>query len=257
MNDKVSRCHRAPWLALLLAMATAAQAVGTGPRARPGWPLPVDDAIPYGKLMVDRLELAAGNNQDAVEYDLQAWYGGDYRRLWIETEGENLAGGGGEIENLDFQYSRLFRPFWDLQAGLGLRHSYGPGPNHTQGYLVLGLQGLAPYWFEVDTNIRISEAGDAWFDLEAEYDARLTQRLILQPRFETVIAAGEDRDFGMGTGINSVQLGLRLRYEFRREFAPYLGLRWRRLFGNTADLAREEGEPDEDLALLAGVRIWF
>ena len=237
----------------------AALAAGTGPQSRPGWPLPVNDATTYGKVLIDRIEYAWGDEEDVLEYDIQAWYGGDYQRLWIETEGEDVRSGGegGEVENFDVQYSRLIRPFWDVQAGLGFRRTYGSGPDHEQGYLVLGIQGLAPYLFEVDANVRVSEKGDAWFDLEAEHDMRLTQRMYLQPRFEAVVAAGSDEDFGMGTGLNSLRLGLRLRYEFRREFAPYVGVRWWRLYGETADMARADGEPTDDLAVVAGIRAWF
>ena len=261
MISKTSRIP-APRVAGALALALAAPlalAAGTGPNAQPGWPLPVNDAATYGKVLIDRLEYAWGDDEDVLEYDMQAWYGGDYQRLWIETEGEDIRSGGegGDIENFDVQYSRLIRPFWDVQAGVGFRRAYGPGPDHNQGYLVLGIQGLAPYLFEVDANVRVSEAGDAWFDLEAEHDMRLAQRVYLQPRVEVVAAAGSDEDFGMGPGLNSLRFGLRLRYEIRREFAPYVGVRWWRLYGRTADMARDEGEPTDDFAVVAGIRAWF
>ena len=137
------------------------------------------------------------------------------------------------------------------------RFLYGSGQDQDRFWAVVGLQGLAPYWFEVDANLRVSEDGDVSADLEAEYDLLLTQRLILQPRFEIDFAAQEVEEFGVGRGFNSVTLGLRLRYEVRRQFAPYIGLSWTRKLGDTADLARDEGENTDDLAVVGGLRFWF
>lgn len=239
--------------------ATPASAVGTGPRAQPGWPLPIHDDATYGQMLFDRLEYQAGDDEDVVLWDAQAWYGGDIDRLWIETEGEDLAsgGGGGEVENFDIQYSHRFAPFWDLQAGLGYQTTYGPGPDRDRASVLVGLQGLAPYWFEVDANLRISEDGDASADLEAEYDWLLTQRWVLQARGETSYAFDEVEEFGVGEGLNGVALGLRLRYHFTREVAPYVGVTWSDRFGDTADLVEAEGEDTEFSAIIAGLRWWF
>ena len=247
-------------LGLLLALvAPPAGAAGTGVQAEPDWPPPINDQTRYARLLVDRLEYADADEENSLNWDAQFWYGGDLNRLWLETEGEDVVSGGdgGELENFDIQYSRRFAPFWDVQAGLGYQRRYGPGPDRDRSYAVLGLQGLAPYWFEVDANLRLSEDGDAAVDLEAEYDWRLTQRLILQPRLETAYAFDAVERFGVGQGVNDVQLGLRLRYELRREFAPYIGITWNRKFGDTADLARDEGEDTGVTAVVAGVRLWF
>lgn len=222
-------------------------------------PPPIQDDSKYAKLLFDRLEYAWGEDEDEIAWDAQFWYGGDYNRLWIETEGEDVASGGegGAIENFDIQYSRLIAPYWDFQAGLGYQREYGPGPDEERFSAVVGIQGLAPYFFEVDANLRVSEDGDLSADLEAEYDLLLTQRLVLQPRLETSVAFSDVEEFGVGSGINGVQLGLRLRYEITRELAPYLGVTWSRLLGNTADLAEDEGEDIENTAVVAGVRVWF
>lgn len=245
--------------AALALAAVPAWSAGTGPQARPDWPLPVDDTTAYAKLLFDRLEYGFGEDEDTLTWDAQFWYGGDYERLWIETEGEYVASGGdgGELENFDVLYSRRVSPYWDLQAGVGYQRISGDGPEPDRLYGVVGVQGLAPYWFEIDANLRVSEDGDAWVDLEAEYDWLLTQRLILQPRFETSYAFGEVEEFGVGQGLNSVQAGLRLRYEIRRELAPYLGVTWLRRLGDTADLAEAEGEDADSTAIVAGVRMWF
>jgi copper resistance protein B len=221
-------------------------------------PPPVEDAVAFGLLRVDRFEYAFGEDEDALVWDVQGWYGGDYHRLWVETEGEDaVAGGdGGEVE-AQLLYSRLIAPFWDLQAGMGYQRLYGPGPDHDRAFAVLGLEGLAPYWFEVNPELRLSEDGDISAHLEAEYELLLTQRLVLQPRLETAVAAQEVEQLGVGQGFNYVEAGLRLRYEIKRELAPYIGISWNRLLGETADLAREEGEDDDELAFVAGVRLWF
>jgi copper resistance protein B len=227
--------------------------------SRKDWPAPVDDTRYYAKLMFDRLEYAWGDNEDVVLWDAQAWYGGDYDRLWIETEGEDVASGGegGELEKLDVFYSHRFTAYWDYQIGPGYQRIYGPGRDRDRASLVAGLQGLAPYWFEVDGNLRLSHEGDLSSDLELEYDWLLTQRLVLQPRLETAFAFSQVKDFGVGEGLNTLQLGLRLRYAIRPEFAPYVGFSWTRKYGNTADLARDEGEDIENSAFVAGVRMWF
>lgn len=234
-------------------------AAGTGPRAQPDWPLPIHDDATYGQVLFDRFEYQAGDDEDVVLWDAQAWYGGDVNRLWIETEGEDIASGGngGEVENFDVQYSRRIAPFWDLQAGVGYQTTYGPGPDSDRTSAILGVQGLAPYWFEVDANLRISEDGDASADLEAEYDWLLTQRWVLQARGETSYAFDEVEEFGVGEGLNGLTLGLRLRYHFTREIAPYLGVTWSDRFGDTADLVEAEGEDTESSAFVAGVRWWF
>ena len=241
----------------LLVLSVAANAAETSPSGAPaGWPVPVSDAHFSSFVLFDQLEYR--NNADVMHWDVLGWIGGDYNRLWIKSEGDHLTNGdGGEIENLDIMYGRMIAPFWDLQAGLGYQRQYGPGPDLDRLFAVVGLQGLAPYGLELNANIRVSEDGDISADLETEYDLLLTQRLILQPRFEIDYAVQDTEDFGVGQGLNSLCLGLRLRYEIRRELAPYVGVTWKHKLGDTADLARAEGEDSEDLSVLAGLRFWF
>lgn len=245
--------------AALLSVAMTTWSAGTGPRAQPDWPLPIHDDFTYGQVLFDRLEYQNGDNEDVMLWDAQGWYGGDINRLWIETEGEDIVSGGdgGEIENFDVQYSHRFARFWDIQAGAGYQTTYGPGSDRDRALVLIGLQGLAPFWFEVDANLRVSEDGDASADLEAEYDWLLTQRWVVQARGETSFAFSEVEEFGVGEGLNGLTLGLRLRYHFTREFAPYIGVTWSDSFGDTADLVKAEGEDPERSALVAGVRWWF
>lgn len=231
----------------------------TGSRgAPPGWPQPIEDSKIHSFVLVDQLEYWKSDKRDALRWDLVSWIGGDYNRMWIKTEGEALTGGaGGELELFDVQYGRLIAPFWDLLTGIGYQRIWGSGSDPDRLYAVIGLQGLAPQWFQVDANLRLSEDGDLSADLEAEYDLLLTQRLILQPRFETELAAQKAEKLGQGQGFNSVRLGLRLRYEIRREVAPFIGVSWTRKLGETADFARADGEDTDDLSVVFGLRFWF
>jgi copper resistance protein B len=205
--------------------------------------------------LMDRLEYQSNDGSGQMIWDGQGWYGGDYNKFWFKTEGERSLKGGGfgdaEIQGL---YSRAIRPFWDVQAGI--RQDIKPG-NPSRTFAVIGLQGLAQYWFEVDAAAFISDDGDVSARLELEYEILLTQRLIAQPRFETNIAIQDVRALGIGSGINDVELGLRLRYEIKREFAPYIGVNWNRKLGETADFARADFTGVGATSVVAGIRFWF
>jgi copper resistance protein B len=223
------------------------------------WPQPIEDSQRFGFLLIDQLEYRIKNNADnTARWDAQGWYGGDYNRLWIKTEGEWRTGGerGGEAE-VQGLYSRLIAPFWDFQIGLRYDQLSGAGFDRGRGFAVIGLQGLSPYRFEVEPALFISQDGDVSARLTTTYDLLLSQKLILQPRLDFDAALQSAPDFGVGAGVNSVGLGLRLRYEITREIAPYVGVQWLRRFGETADISQRDGGEVEDLALVFGVRFWF
>ncbi len=215
---------------------------------------PIHDNQIFAVFRGDRLEYQTNEGEDILFWDVQAWIGEDYNKLWFKSEGAWLIDEekfeGAVVELL---YSRNIATFWDLQVGI--RHDFRPEPSRT--FAALGVQGLAPYWFEVETTAYISDDGDVSANIEAEYDLLLSQRLILQPRFQTHIAIQEVEEYGVGQGINDIVLGLRLRYEIRREFAPYVGLSWSRKLGETADLAKAEGEDIDAFSLVIGIKVWF
>lgn len=239
-------------------LGLAAEGDGPSTPTPSDWPHPVEDSQTFSLVLLDQLEYRFQDSVDATRVDALSWIGGDYRRLWLELEGQIDSGGrGGEIERMDLLYGRLISPFWDLQLGASYQSTWGPGPDPDRVSAVIGLQGLSRYRFEIDTNLRLSEDGDLSVDFQATYDLRLTQRWVLQPRFETLLAAQEVPEFGIGQGLNSVRLGARLRFELRREVAPYAGLTWFRSLGSTADMVRADGQPVDDLAVVAGMRLWF
>lgn len=204
-------------------------------------------------VLLDRSEYRAVEGRDGYAWDWEAWYGGDYNRLWMKTEGEGVFGGSVEGAEIQALYSRAIDPWFNLQAGV--RYDIRPKPD--RAHLVLGIQGLAPYWFEVDGALFLSDEGDLTARFEAEYDQRITNRLILQPRVEFDLAAQDVPELGLGSGLSSAEAGLRLRYEIRREFAPYVGVQYERRFGETADFARAAGEDVGGWSFLVGLRTWF
>lgn len=217
------------------------------------WPMPMMGNHPYGMLMTDRLEAGFADEADTYLWDMQGWYGGDGARWWLKTEGEGESGRSPEHAELQLLFSRMLAPFWDWQVGV--RHDFRPQPHRS--HLVLGVQGLAPYEFEIDTALFLSDEGNVTGRFEAEYDLRITQQLILQPRFELNAALSDDREIGLASGVNTTEMGLRLSYELRRELAPYIGIAWERFYGGTADLARDDGEPTSLTSFVVGVHAWF
>ena len=203
-------------------------------------------------LQAERLETQLREGRDGYLWDVQGWYGTPTRRLWVKSEGEGERGDKPEDAEVQALYSTAIRPFWDLQAGI--RHDFA-GPDTT--HAVIGIQGLAPYMFEVDAALFLSTRGDLTARVEAEVDQRITQRLILQPRVEANLSAQDVPELGIGAGIDQIEAGVRLRYEIAREFAPYIGIEQSWRIGQGADFARLRGEDPSVTSLVAGIRFWF
>ena len=242
-------------------IAGALLGVGSLAVASLALPLPavgqIMDAEIYTLVMFDQLEYRRTGQTNPVSWDLSAWVGGDFTRLWIKSEGSHATIGGEGAVEVQALYSRLVAPFWEVQLGAQLDARYGTGGDRIRVQAAVGLEGLAPYWFEVEPVLFVSQDGHVSGRLTASYDMRITQRLVAQPRIEARAAVQRVPDFGVGSGLNDVTPGLRLRYELQREYAPYLGISWHRRFGNTADLALRNGAGTSDLALIGGLRVWF
>ncbi len=217
----------------------------------------VDDRAIHSFVLLDQFERRAVTGEDPVAWDLIAWVGGDYTRAWIKSSGTRATRGGSGEAELQVLFGRLVAPFWDAQVGAQVETRSAGGVTRTRTSAVAALEGLAPYWFELEPSLYVSDRGDVSGELTASYDLFVTQRLLLQPRLDLRAAVQEVREFGVGSGLNDAAFGLRLRYELRRELAPYVGMRWSRSLGGSADLARAAGEAVSRSTVVAGVRLWF
>jgi copper resistance protein B len=209
--------------------------------------------MPSSMLMIDRLEWRPGPGADGYAWEAEGWTGGDIDRFAFKSKGEGAFGGSAETIEVQAAWLHALDPWFNLRAGV--RQDFQPRPRRT--HAVLAVEGLAPYWFEVEGEVFLSHKGEVTARAEASYDQRVTQRLILQPAAELNLSAQDVPELDMGSGFTSVELGLRLRYEIVPELAPYVGLNWERKLGQTARYARDEGENPEALRFVAGVRFWF
>ena len=209
--------------------------------------------IPAYRFFVERAETRSREGRDGFLVDAQAWYGGDFDKIWLKSEVEGAWGEQPEHAEMQALWSHAIDPWFDLQTGL----RYDPQPGPDRAHLVLGVQGLAPYWWEVDGALFLSDKGEITARAEAEYDLRITQKLILQPRGEFGFSLQDISELGIGAGLSEAAIGARLRYQLSPLFAPYVGLEYERAFGDTANFRRAEGAQVGGWNLLAGVRFWF
>jgi copper resistance protein B len=210
-------------------------------------------ALKASRFLFDRLEAKLRDGRDGYAWDAQGWWGGDIDKLWLKTEGEGEFGGSLEAAEVQALWSRAIDPWFDVQ--FGVRYDVTPDPE--RAYLVAGVQGLAPYWFEIDAAAFVSDKGDVSARIEAEYDLRIAQKLILQPRAEVELSAQGVPELRIGSGLTHGEIGARLRYEVKPEFAPYLGVEYERAFGGTARFRRVAGERAGGWSVLLGIRAWF
>jgi len=210
-----------------------------------------DDPL-LSMLNIQKLEVQDADSNNPTVLEGNAWIGKDLNKLWLKTDIERVAGVTEEAE-LQLLYSKALYPFWDVQ--LGWRRDFKPQPK--RDWLVIGLQGLAPYLFEIDAALFIGESGRMAARLDAEYEYLFTQRWIMTPEIEMNVYSKDDSALGIGSGFANITAGLRLRYEIRREFAPYIGINWDKQFAGTADFSRASGEDVSDTRLVMGLRAWF
>ncbi|RYY73448.1 MAG: copper resistance protein B [Gammaproteobacteria bacterium] len=211
-----------------------------------------EDNPTLAKVMFDQLEFRNGGGDNQFVMDAQAWIGKDLNKFWLKADIEQSDGETEEAE-LHALYSRAITSYWDLQ--IGLREDIKPKPTDSWG--VIGVHGLAPYFFELDAAFFVGESGDTAARFSAEYELLFTQRLILSPEFEFNLYGQRDTRKMTGAGLSDVNAGLRLRYEIFREFAPYIGVHWNKKFGETADFSRISDEATSDTQVVAGIRAWF
>ena len=210
-----------------------------------------DRAMDYF-VLVDQLEWQAAEGANGVNIDSRGWIGRDRDRLWFRAEGDGEGGHVGEAQT-HVLYGRQFARYWDLVGGI--RQDFSPGPAQT--WAAFGVQGLAPYWFDIEATGYVGASGRTHARFEVEYELLFTNRLVLQPLFEVELVGKSDPERGVGAGLSTTDLGFRLRYEIRREFAPYLGITWNNKWGKTADFAEAAGESTGGARFVTGLRLWF
>lgn len=218
----------------------------------PAHGLHMHGGMPFGMLLINQLEAFHGRDANGQAWEAEGWYGNDSDKLWVRTEGERTRG---KLDDGDLGafWNHNIAAYWSTQ--LGVRQDLGEGPKRT--WAAFGVQGLAPYWFELEATGYAGASGRTAARLRVDYELLFTQRLILQPELEANFYGNDDPQRRIGSGLSDVQFGLRLRYEIRRQFAPYIGVNWIRHIGTTADYARQDNQPVLDRQIIAGVRLWF
>ncbi len=225
-----------------------------------GWPSPVNDRENRLFTLIDVLEYRpkTGRAEAGYRWDIEGWYGGDYNRLWFKSEGQQgTAFKAGYDLDFELLYGRFIRKYYDFQIGSRVETQTFRGDNVTRGLGMIGIQGLVPYDYELEVALFIDQNGAVSGRLSFTKDFLLTQRLILQGRFETNVAVQRVEQFTTGSGLNNLEFGARLRYEIRREFAPYIGFSMDKSFFETADLVRQVGGDPSQIRFVAGLRAWF
>lgn len=212
----------------------------------------MNDEARFGHLLVNSLEAASGDGEHGQHVDVEGWYGGDFDKVWLKTEGERR---NGRLESLRTEalWDHAFAPYWSTQ--LGVRHDTGGGD--ARNWLAFGVQGLAPYWFETEATAYVRSGGQFGARADVRYELLFTQRLILEPQLQANLYSRADPQHGTGSGLSDLSFGLRLRYEVRRQFAPYIGVTWQRKFGDAARFAEQSGGRRQQLQAVAGARVWF
>jgi copper resistance protein B len=210
------------------------------------------DVTSFGSVLLDKFEAARIDGRTSTRYDIEAWFGRTYDRAVLKAEGD-IKSGAVDDGRTELLWGHAIAPFWDQQ--LGLRYDSGNGPDRT--WAAFGIEGLAPYWFELEITGYVGESSRTALRVDASYDMLITQQLILQPRFEANFYGKQDIERGLGSGLSDLSAAIRLRYEIRRELAPYIGIEWVNEYGDTKALTRAAGDDPNDTRIVAGLRFWF
>jgi copper resistance protein B len=236
-------------LVVLLAFALVRQASSESAMAQS---MDMNDAAPLGMLWLDQLEWRGANEPNGAAWQGEGWYGGDYNKAWVRTEGESYSGTSADAR-AELFWDHAVTRWWNLQVGG--RQDFGAGP--ARSWAALGLRGLAPQGFDVEATVYAGAASRTAARLKVEYELLFTQRLVLQPEMEMNLYGRADPARDIGAGVADLEVGLRLRYELRREFAPYAGVVWARHYAATGNFLGVAGTNPNELSLAVGLRVWF
>ncbi len=210
-----------------------------------------DKAINY-QIVFDQLEWQFIHGRPGSRWDSRSWIGGDINRLWVRSEGDVL---NGELDTAEAQvlYGRSINRWWDVVGGV--RFDPRPSPYHT--WLAIGVQGIAPYFIDVQATAFIGPSGHVAARAEFEHELLFTQRLIMQSLVELSLSGKDDPDRGVGAGLSTGEIGVRFRYEIKRELAPYAGVVWHKKLFGTGDYARQRVGDAGGWHMVAGLRWWM
>jgi copper resistance protein B len=214
---------------------------------------PVDDQRVYVHALLEEFEYRASGSDSTSRWEGEAWVGTDTNRVWLKSEGDLNPHGDVKDGEHELLYDRPITTFFDMQAGLRLDLDSAPG----RAWAAFGVEGLAPYFLHLSATAYASEGGRFAAKAQASYDLLLTQRVIVQPQLEVNAYTKQDPRRQLGSGVSDVDAGLRLRYEFSRKFAPYVGVSYQRAFARTAQYAEALSEPSKKFSVLLGIRSWF
>ena len=240
-------------LAMGRSMSVSAHDAGAARSVAAPFGPPVDDQRVYAHALLEQLEYRAAGSDSVSRWDGEAWIGTDTNRLWIRSEGVLDRHGDVQDGQHELLYDRPVTSYWDLQVGV--RTDLDSAPERT--WAAVGVEGLAPYFLHVSGTAYARGGGHFAAKARLSYDLLLTQRLILQPQLELNAYSSIDPRRRNGSGISDVDAGLRLRYEIRRKFAPYLGVSYQRSFGRTAQYAQMDGQSAKTFNILMGIRSWL
>lgn len=225
--------------ASVLVLATAPAAFGHTP----------DDPL-LTKVLLD-VHWAPSETQN-LDWNARAWVGKDLHKLWLKTEGE-VDDGHTEHAQTQLLYGNAVSPYWD--AVIGWRHDFQPG--EARDWLAVGAQGLAPYFFETEVTFFVGDGGDTALSFETERELMITQKWALSPHIEADFYGQNDPARGLGSGLATVEAGVHLSYEVRREIVPYVGVSWSKAFGNTAEYQADAGHGAAESHAVVGLEAWF
>jgi len=220
------------------------------------WESPVHDERPYTFILADVLEFRPKGSDSDISWDVEGWHGGDFNKIWFKSEGEKSTVSKDYRADFQLLYARFIKRYYDFQIGGRVESRRFRGANIARPQFVIGIEGLRPFWFELEAAAFVDPKGNVSGRFTYSRDYLLTQRWVLQPRFETNLAIQKVERFGVGRGLNDIGLGFRLRYAIRREFAPYIGVSFERSFFGAADLIRQEGGDPGQIRFVTGVRMW-
>lgn len=218
------------------------------------WGPPVNDNMIISHVLFDQLEWRTNGKQNEFRWEGEGWVGTDMNKLWLKSEGVVQKGQASDGQQEAF-YDRPIPYLRYFDAQVGVRYDLDSDPGRTWG--AIGIEGLAPYFFEFAPTFYFSDKGRFAGRVEGSYDILITQRLIAQPQFEINFYSKKDPSRGIGSGLSDIDTGFRLRYELSRKFAPYIGFAYTQTFGESATFALNNGEAVHNPRFVFGARVWY